>query len=309
MIPAVSSNDPSSFANDSQIKAKSIHLDLKVDFNTRIISGFASIKFVTLISGNSIILDSSFLDIKSVSLNDGTILNFTVHDRQGFLGSPFEISHSFAANSSFEIKIVYATTSGCTAIQWLDPISTAGKKHPYLFSQCQAIHARSLLPCQDSPNIKIKYTASVTVDSKYRALMSAIQTGIEELGIVTRYSFSQDISIPSYLIAIAVGNIKGIKVGPRTTVWSEPEVVESAAWEFRDTEKFISTGESFLSPYCWGIYDLLLLPSSFPYGGMENPCLTFVTPSLLAGDRSLVDVVAQYYNFNIVKSHILGLGI
>ena len=123
--------------------------------------------------------------------------------------------------------------------------------------------------------------------------MSALPTSEKTSPQKNTYSFNQPIEIPAYLIALAVGNLKGIRVGPRTTVWSEPEVVEAAAWEFQDTESFITTGESLLTPYVWGTYDLLLLPASFPYGGMENPCLTFVTPTLLAGDRSLVDVVAH----------------
>lgn len=143
--------------------------------------------------------------------------------------------------------------------------------------------------------MKITYSADVTVPSHFRAVMSALHTKETENSVAKTktYSFEQNTSIPSYLIAIAVGNLVGKEIGPRSTVWSEPEVVEAAAWEFTDTENFITTGESLLTPYTWGRYDLLLLPASFPYGGMENPCLTFVTPSLLAGDRSLVDVVAH----------------
>ena len=155
----------------------------------------------------------------------------------------------------------------------LNSEQTVGKKAPYLFTQCQAIHARSLLPCQDTPSVKITYTAEITVPSSLKALMSAIQVS-ENLNQKNNvYFFDQKIAIPSYLIALAVGNLKGIKVGPRSTVWSEPEVVEAAAWEFQDTEEFIKVGESLLTPYVWGVYDLLLLPASFPYGGMENPCI------------------------------------
>ncbi|KAI9345247.1 hypothetical protein BDR26DRAFT_856601 [Obelidium mucronatum] len=162
-----------------------------------------------------------------------------------------------------------------------------------MFTQCQPIYARTLAPIQDSPYVKLKYTAEIRCPSHLRALMSAVPTSETVSGNVKTCNFTQQISIPSYLIALAVGNIEGKRVGPRTTVWSEPEVVEKAAWEFQDTELFIKTGEEILTPYVWGVYDLLVLPASFPYGGMENPCLTFVTPSLLAGDRSLVDVVAH----------------
>ena len=160
-----------------------------------------------------------------------------------------------------------------------------------MFTQCQAIHARSILPCQDTPGVKITYSATVTAPDGLRALMSALHDESNPLG--KPFKFYQPVKIPSYLIALAIGNIVGERVGPRSTVWSEPQVIKAAAWEFADTELFIKTGEDLLTPYEWGVYDLLLLPASFPYGGMENPCLTFVTPSLLAKDRSLVDVVAH----------------
>ena len=129
------------------------------------------------------------------------------------------------------------------------------------------------MPCQDTPSVKVTYSADITVPKGLRALMSAIQVGENISSNV--YSFEQKIAIPSYLIALAVGDLKGVKVGPRSTVWSEPDVVEAAAWEFQDTEEFIKIGESLLTPYVWGVYDLLLLPASFPYGGMENPCMYF----------------------------------
>lgn len=197
--------------------------------------------------------------------------------------------HKLSPNETTEIQIDYETTEKCTAIQWLEPSQTAGKVHPYLFTQCQAIHCRSILPCQDTPGVKMTYNASVKVPDGMTALMSAVPAGKTQ----DVFAFEQKIAIPSYLLALAVGEIVGVKVGPRSTVWSEPSVVNQAAWEFEETEDFVSAGESFLTPYCWGVYDLLVLPASFPYGGMENPCLTFVTPTLLAGDRTLVDVVAH----------------
>ncbi|CAO3628229.1 unnamed protein product [Mucor hiemalis] len=150
-----------------------------------------------------------------------------------------------------------------------------------------------MLPCQDSPAVKVTYSASVK--SVLPVVMSALQTGTDDAdsnGLKT-YHFRQNTTIPSYLIAIAVGNLVGREIGPRSTVWCEPEMVEQAAWEFSDTESFVATGEDLLTPYEWGRYDLLVLPPSFPYGGMENPCLTFVTPTLLAGDKSAVNVIAH----------------
>merc|ERR1711953_994423 len=196
---------------------------------------------------------------------------------------------------SCSIQINYTTTENCTALQWLTPAQTCGGTHPYLFSQCQAIHARSLFPCQDSPGIKIKYTAAVTVKEPLVALMSANlqhDKTEKENGQIT-YEFIQHIPMSTYLVAIASGALESREIGPRSRVWCEAEMIDAAAFEFSETEDYIKTGESLLGDYVWGQYDLLVLPPSFPYGGMENPCLTFVTPTLLAGDRSLANVVAH----------------
>ncbi|CAJ0763134.1 4704_t:CDS:10 [Entrophospora sp. SA101] len=269
--------DPNSLSNIDKIKTNHVDLKLKVNFEEKLIEGSVTLHLVNLVDDvHKVILDTNHLEIKSVS-RDGQELPFRFGEENEKFGLPLHIDlkDNLAVNTKFTIDITYNSTSGCTALQWLEPSQTVGKKYPYLFTQCQAIHARSLLPCQDTPAFKLSYNAEVTVPSPLRALMSAI------------------IEIPSYLIALAVGNLEGRVIGPRSTVWSEPEVVGGAAWEFEETEKFIATGEQLLTPYEWGKYDLLVLPASFPYGGMENPCLTFVTPTLLAGDRSLVDVIAH----------------
>ncbi|KAF9353213.1 Leukotriene A-4 hydrolase [Mortierella sp. NVP85] len=286
--------DPNSLSNLDEVKTNHIHLDLVVDFTAKTLTGSAELTIEAISKvATKVILDTSFIDIRSVSLA-GKSLKYTLAERHEKFGSALTIELEQALNQGEAINIVvsYATTQQCTACQWLAPSQTVGKKHPYLFTQCQAIHARSLVPCQDSPSIKLTYSANI--NAPLRAVMSAVPTGEEKQtnGTVT-YKFHQKTRMPSYLIALAVGNLEGREIGPRSTVWTEPEVIESAAWEFVDTENFISTGEKLLTPYDWGRYDLLVLPASFPYGGMENPCLTFVTPSLLAGDRSLVDVVAH----------------
>lgn len=169
--------------------------------------------------------------------------------------------------------------------------------HPYLFSQFQAIHCRSFIPCQDTPTVKATYSAELTVPLGLTALMSALSEdsrhSVDHLAQTATFHFRQQVPIPSYLIALVVGQLESREVGPRTKVWSEPSVVEAAAFEFANTEEFLRVAEDLLIPYQWGRYDLLVLPGSFPYGGMENPCLTFVTPTLLAGDRSLTSVVAH----------------
>ncbi|KAF9550410.1 Leukotriene A-4 hydrolase [Mortierella hygrophila] len=286
--------DPNSQSNLDEVKTSHIHLNLAVDFVAKTLAGSAELDIVAIADNVSkLILDTSFIAIHSVTFN-GAPLKYTLADRHEKYGSALtiELGKALAKGDKAKVVIAYATTEECTACQWLEPSQTVGKKHPYLFTQCQAIHARSLVPCQDSPSVKLTYSADI--NAPLRAVMSAVPTGEEkQANGTTTYKFHQKTRMPSYLIALAVGNLEGREIGPRSTVWTEPEVIEAAAWEFVDTESFIRTGEELLTPYDWGRYDLLVLPASFPYGGMENPCLTFVTPSLLAGDRSLVDVVAH----------------
>jgi leukotriene-A4 hydrolase len=212
------------------------------------------------------------------------------------------------ARHMFTAVVHYETSPSASAVQWLQPEQTAGKAHPYLFTQCQAIHARSLVPCQDCPSAKVTYSADVAVPAALTALMSAFASTdpaapAKPAGPTSAapqpaagervFSFVQPVPMPSYLIALAVGNLTSKDIGPRSRVWSEPETVEAGAYEFAETEQFLATGEEIAGPYVWTRYDILLLPPSFPYGGMENPMLTFVTPTLLAGDRSLANVVAH----------------
>lgn len=212
-----------------------------------------------------------------------------------------------------DVRVVYETAApdekgegGSSALQWLTPAQTAGKRFPYVFSQCQAIHARAMLPCQDTCECKVTYSATVRCPAELTPLMSAVKVAGPEnceapdwetpagCGKAwVKHCFQQKVPIPAYLLAIVCGALESRRVGPRTQVWSEKEMVEDCAWEFADTEKFVAAGEALCGPYQWGVYDLLVLPPSFPYGGMENPCLTFVTPTLLAKDRSQVHVVAH----------------
>ena len=182
-----------------------------------------------------------------------------------------------AVDGVTSFTVGFETTAASAALQFLAPSQTAGKGHPYLFTQCQAIHCRSMMPCQDAPGIKATYNAAVTVPSPLVAVMSAVPTGEPvadaAAGTVT-YSFAQRIPISSYLIALAVGNLASRAIGPRSRVYAEPEVVEAAAYEFGETEAMIVAAEKLLGPYVWGEYNILCLPPSFPYG--ECPSLSLV---------------------------------
>uniref|UniRef100_A0A2K6ULT7 Leukotriene A-4 hydrolase n=1 Tax=Saimiri boliviensis boliviensis TaxID=39432 RepID=A0A2K6ULT7_SAIBB len=240
------------------------------------------------------VLDTKDLTIEKVVIN-GQEVKYALGERQSYKGSPMEISLPIALSKNQEIvvEISFETSPKSSALQWLTPEQTSGKEHPYLFSQCQAIHCRAVLPCQDTPSVKLTYTAEVSVPKELVALMSAIRDGEApdpEDPSRKIYKFIQKVPIPCYLIALVVGALESRQIGPRTLVWSEKEQVEKSAYEFSETESMLKIAEDLGGPYVWGQYDLLVLPPSFPYGGMENPCLTFVTPTLLAGDKSLSNV-------------------
>jgi len=219
-------------------------------------------------------LDTRDLAITAVADASGAALAHSFGTSTEALGTALtvELAAPLAAGESVTLKISYATSPESMAVQWLPPSQTAGGTHPYMFTQCQAIHARALLPCQDSPGVKSPYTAALTVPDGLVGLMSAICTDFPEGGGSRVFKFEQTVPMPSYLIAIAAGNLEKRDVGPRTAVWSEPEMVEAGAYEFAETESFVALGEQIMTPYEWGRYDVLLLPPSFPYGGMENPC-------------------------------------
>jgi len=206
------------------------------------------------------------------------------------LGSRLRITLSLGARA---VTISYTTSPHASALQWLSAAQTAGGKQPFLFSQCQAIHARSVVPLQDTPRVRVTYTAQLTVPVQLRGLMAAAHRGREVQGEVAVESWEMPQPIAPYLLALAVGELASRELGPRTAVFAEPSVVDSAAYEFAGAEAMIATAEKLFGPYDWERFDILVMPPSFPYGGMENPRLTFLTPTLLAGDRSLVNVLAH----------------
>lgn len=218
-------------------------------------------------------------------------------------GSPLSIdvpaAHELEVGKMLPVTIDVETTADCTALQWLAPSQTSNKKHPYVFSQCQAIHARSLFPCQDTPDVKS--TTSFRIRSPLPVLASGLPHGIDSYkpGAAGQpgtllYSFEQRVPIPSYLFAIASGDIASAQVGPRSQVFTGPEELTACQWEFeKDTERYIEIAEKLVYPYAWNSYNILVLPPSFPYGGMENPQYTFATPTIVSGDRQNTDVIAH----------------
>ncbi len=282
--------DPHSYYDAAQPKARRLRLKLGVDFTTKRLDGEVVLEFGSACSG-TLDLDTKGLDIHTVQVPGRGPIPWELGETDAILGQRLRLT---VPEGTQEVAITYGTGAEAMALQWLDPEQTEGKVAPYLFSQCQQIHARTMVPCQDTPVVRIAYQAEVTVPEGLTAVMSAGPTGDEALAHGRHlFRFSMPQPIPSYLLALAVGRLESRDLSPRARVWAEPETVAAAAWEFAGVEDMILKAEGLFGPYPWDRYDMLVLPPSFPYGGMENPRMTFLTPTLLAGDRSLVDVVAH----------------
>lgn len=280
--------DPHSFADTRQGRIRHVDFELEVDFQTRTLSGTGTYTLEAPVAG-SLFLDTRDIHIERVFAGQEDLAwSFDQEDR--VKGKRLHIQNPQALS---KIGITFRTSKEATALGWLDPPQTAGGKHPFLLSQCQAIHARSMIPCQDSPSVRFTYSARIKVAAPLTAAMSADRTKVEEQGDFNVCHFDMPQAIPSYLFALAVGNLAFRKIGKRCGVFSEPEVLDEAAWEFAETERFIDEAEKLFGPYLWETFNMLILPPSFPYGGMENPRLTFLTPTLIVGDRSMVNVVAH----------------
>lgn len=295
-LTAVAATDPHSYANLEAVRVRALKLDLAVSFERKQLSGFAELTLAwSDAKARSLILDTRDLAISSIQAIDGAgnyrPLKFTLGTRDAVLGTPLTVRLPKGLAQPQRIRISYATQPEASGLQWLEPGQTAGKQHPFLFSQSQAIHARSWVPIQDSPAVRFTYTAHITTPKELLARMSADNQPDD-----TRdgdYRFEMPQPIPSYLLAIAVGDLAFAPIGARTGVYAEPSVLQSAAAEFADTETMVEATEKLYGPYRWGRYDLLVLPPSFPFGGMENPRLTFLTPTVIAGDKSLVALIAH----------------
>jgi len=274
--------DVHSWSRPAETKVRHLDLDLDVRFETKSLEGSARLLFDRTTSGE-LILDTRDLAIHSVENAEG----FELGEAHPFLGAPLRIrlKPSSGAAADDWVRVTYSTAPGASGLQWLDPPQTAGKQHPFLYTQSQAIHARSWIPLQDTPAVRVTYAARVRTPAGLRAVMGAEMQG--------NGCFRMEQAIPSYLIALAAGDLAFRPLGPRSGVYAEPLLVEAAGFEFADTEAMIRAVEEMYGPYRWGRYDLLVLPPSFPFGGMENPRLTFTTPTILAGDKSLVSLVAH----------------
>ncbi|KAM6986069.1 leukotriene A-4 hydrolase [Aplochiton taeniatus] len=291
-------SDPCSYSSLTKCLTKHLNITYYVDFDSHVLKGKVALTIEVLEDHfSSLTLDTKDLKISKVTAN-GQVAKFVMGPKHSFMGTPLEITLPFELSRGQHVivEVTYDTSPSASALQWLTPEQTAGKKHPYLFSQCQATHCRSMVPCQDSPSVKHSYYAQVSVPKELVAVMSAVRDGQEadpQDSSRMIYRFRQPVPMPSYLIAIVVGALESREIGPRSRVWSEKEFVDKAAFEFSETETMLKTAEDLAGPYVWGQYDILVLPPSFPYGGMENPCLTFATPTLLAGDKSLSNVIAH----------------
>jgi aminopeptidase N len=303
---AAYANDPHSYAQPDQVVVTHLDLDLKIDFPHKRLDGVATLKLDWKNPrAPALVLDTRDLKIASVEAVDASgkarALKYALAPADKELGSKLTID---APRHPAQVRIAYATSPDASGLQWLPPAQTADKKAPFMFSQSESIHARSWVPLQDSPAIRFTYDAHVTAPKDIRVVMSALNDAKHPLD--GDFRFDQPHPIPSYLLAIAAGDIAVRETGPRSAVYAEPSVVDKAAREFADTEKMIETAESLYGPYRWGRYDLLVLPPSFPYGGMENPNMTFATPTIIVGDKSLVSVIshelAHSWSGNLVTS-------
>jgi hypothetical protein len=281
--------DIHSHAQPSRVRVTHVSLDLDVDFGKRRIAGTADLAFERIDPEAPLVLDQQSLAIAEVTGPDGKARAFEVGEEKANLGSALTI-HLVPGDE--RVRVRYATTGGALALMWLDPEQTADGKQPFLFTQGESVFTRTWIPLQDTPGVRVTYDATVRVPAPLTAVMSAESTTAESAGPgVFRFRMLQP--IPSYLIALAVGDIEFRPISQRCGIWAEHSVAKGAHDELDDMEKMVASAEKLFGPYRWGRYDLIVLPPSFPFGGMENPCLTFATPTILAGDKSLVSLVAH----------------
>jgi aminopeptidase N len=289
----------------------SFDLDLDVDFEAQVLRGHVTLEVRRVDpQARELVLDTRDLDIRSVQVaregsNDFEPVRFQLDPPKVELGSALRIAMPPHAE---RVRVAYSTSPQASGLQWLRPEQTADRKAPFLYSQAQSIHARSMAPLQDTPWIRATYTATLRVPEGLVAVMAAEGDPANRRG-QREFRFRMPQPIPAYLLALAVGDLEFRAIGPRTGVWAEPSRVAAAAAEFDDVERMMTMAEKLYGPYRWGRYDVLMLPPSFPYGGMENPRLTFMTPTVIVGDKSLVSVLphelAHSWSGNLVTNATL----
>jgi leukotriene-A4 hydrolase len=282
--------DPHSYNDDTQAETAAFELTAEVDFTRRSLTAEVELTLRAPSVAGPLDLDTRDLAIDDVVGGDGRPLAFTLHPPEPLLGARLAIELPAGTRA---IRIRYRTSPEASALQWLEPAQTLGGAQPFLFSQCQAIHARSIIPLQDTPRLRVTYRASLTVPRALQVVMAAADRGRTEHGERATARFEMPQPIPPYLFAFAVGELASRELSPRCRVWAEPALVDAAAAELGGVEAMIGAAEALFGPYDWERFDILTMPPSFPYGGMENPRLTFITPTVIAGDRSLVSVVAH----------------
>ncbi len=296
--PAMAVQDPHSYSEPDRFLVRHVALDLRADFAAHRLEGTAELTVERLDPyAKELSLDTRDLEIRSVHLIDSAgqsqVLAFRVDAPDEILGSRMRIQFAecCAAPALMRIRIEYRTSAEASALQWLEPAQTSGP-HPFMYSQGQSIHARSWMPMQDTPAVRVTYAARIRTPPELVAVMSAAR--IEDDKVTTgEYRFEMKQPIPSYLIALAIGDLAFRGLGERVGVWTEPSRLDAAAREFADLPRMLDTGEQMVGPYRWDRYELLIMPQSFPFGGMENPRLSFISPSVVAGDRSLVAVIVH----------------
>ena len=283
--------DPHSYYDTDQPKTRHLDLNWFIDFGRHQIDGSVALELEKPSRG-PMDLDTKGITIQSIYAQGGNPVSYELAEEEPILGRRLRLDLPGGTTS---VTINYATSPEAVALQWFEPEMTLGKRRPFMYSQCQAIHARSIVPCQDTPRVRVSYGATVTLPDGLAAVMSAGPEGRRQdvpPGLHT-FLFNMPQPIPPYLLAIAAGDLAWRDLSPRARVWAEPEMIERAAYEFGEVEQMIETAERLFGPYEWDRYDMLVLPPAFPFGGMENPRMTFLTPTVIAGDRSLVDVIAH----------------
>lgn len=286
---AVIPKDNHTYGNVSDVYSTHLHLDLQVDFDRHVLAGKVAHDIVNENGVDQMVFDIHGETVSRVTLDDDTSsVHFEIGDNDDLLGAPLTVD---IKPETQKVTIYYETSPESNSLQWLTPQQTAGKKQPYLYTQGQAVLTRTWIPCQDSPMKRITYSADIKVPANLMAVMSAVNP--TEKSKDGAYHFVMDQPIPTYLIALAVGDLTFAPLGERTGVYTEPSMLAKCVYEFEDVEKMVDAAEELYGDYRWGRYDIIVLPPSFPFGGMENPKLTFATPTILAGDRSLVSLIAH----------------